>query len=47
MPCPKCGVEVSIPLLADDAGRGFHAPTLIDVMNEHVVGVHEIPTSGM
>lgn len=47
VPCPFCGADVEVELVVDDAQRGYRAPHLIDVMNEHVMGVHDMPVSGM
>lgn len=47
VPCPICAEDVEVELAEDDAGRGYRAPHLIDVMNEHVMGVHDMPVSGM
>ena len=46
-PCPVCGEDQLIELVEDDAGRGFRAPGVIDIMNEHVVNVHGLGVSGM
>lgn len=47
VPCPMCGEDIAVGLVEDDAGRGMRAPALLDVMNEHVIGVHEMAVSGM
>lgn len=47
VPCPICAEDVEVELAEDDAGRGYRAPHLIDVMNKHVMGVHDTPVSGM
>lgn len=44
--CPKCGTDVPVGLVADDAGRGWRATELIDVVNAHIVAVHQIAVSG-
>lgn len=46
VPCPLCGEDIPIALRSDDAGRGWRAPGLIDVMNAHVISIHNQEVSG-
>lgn len=46
MPCPICQEEFLIELAKDDATDGLRAPGLIDIMNEHVISVHDQRVSG-